>query len=316
MSAPTVSVMMPVYNTKRYVAEAVESILAQTFTDFEFLIVDDGSSDGSLGILERYAARDSRIRLACLPHRGIVAARNHALGLATGEFCAVMDSDDVALPERFSRQVEYLRDHPDVICLGTGYISIDEKGRPISNLRVVTDETEIQEHLLSGVCPIRQPSVMMRRAAVESVRGYREEFSTAEDPDLWLRLGEIGLVVNLPDVLIKYRVHFQSVSSLHQQLQLERARNATRQAWVRRGLPERPLKTQEYRPREDRSSKHSFYLKYGWQAFSSGFRQSALRFGLKAMLSIPWRSEGWRLAACAILKKPVRRFQQCRWSRS
>jgi glycosyltransferase involved in cell wall biosynthesis len=308
MSAPAVSVMMPVYNAERYLAQAVESILAQTFTDFEFLIVDDGSTDGSWAILERSAARDERIRLARILHGGIVAARNHALGLATGEFCAVMDSDDVALPERFARQVEYLRAHPDVVCLGTGYISIDEKDRPISNLSVVTDETEIQEFLLSGACPIRAPSVMMRRSAVQAVGGYREEFSTAEDPDMWLRLGEIGRVVNIPDVLVKYRVHFQSVSSLHQQVQLGRMRNAARQAWVRRGLPERPLKTQEYRPREDRWSKHSYYLKYGWQAFSSGFRQSALRFGFKAMLCIPWRAEGWRLAACAILKKPVRRF--------
>ena len=129
MSSPSVSVCMPVYNTERYVAEAVESILAQTLGDFEFVIIDDGSTDGSRAILEPYAKQDDRIRLISRPNTGIIGARNEALGLAKGELIAVMDSDDVALPERFEVQVAYLREHPEVVCLGSKVQCIDEAGR-------------------------------------------------------------------------------------------------------------------------------------------------------------------------------------------
>jgi len=98
---------MPVYNTERYVAEAVERILAQTFGDFEFIIIDDGSTDGSRAILERYTKKDDRIRLISRSNNGIVGARNEALEMARGELIAVMDSDDVALPERLEVQLAY-----------------------------------------------------------------------------------------------------------------------------------------------------------------------------------------------------------------
>src|SRR5947207_6875965 len=99
--APTVSVVMTVYNTRRYVAEAVESVLGQTFHDFEFIIIDDGSNDGSRGILNQFAARDPRIRLVSRPNTGIVAAANEGIGLARARYLARMDSDDVCLPRRF-----------------------------------------------------------------------------------------------------------------------------------------------------------------------------------------------------------------------
>src|SRR6476661_6105481 len=126
---PPVSVLMPVYNAGRYVAEAVESILGQTYADFEFLIVDDGSTDRSRAILERYAARDPRIRLVSRPNTGYAAALNELLGLARGELVARMDADDVALPERLLRQVNYLRAHPEVVCVGTAVHLIDGGGR-------------------------------------------------------------------------------------------------------------------------------------------------------------------------------------------
>ena len=108
---PLVSVCMPVYNATRYLAEAVESILGQTFRDFEFLITDDGSTDRSLAILKRYAAQDARIRLWSRPNAGYVVRLNEMLHQARGDLIARMDADDVALPERFARQVEFLRSH-------------------------------------------------------------------------------------------------------------------------------------------------------------------------------------------------------------
>ena len=122
---PRVSVALPVHNCERYVAEAIESILAQTFTDFEFLIVDDGSTDGTLPILNRFAARDSRIRVISRPNTGIVGALNEMLGLARADLVARMDADDVALPVRFERQVRYLDEHPECVMVGSRVTIID-----------------------------------------------------------------------------------------------------------------------------------------------------------------------------------------------
>src|SRR5688572_25740567 len=115
---PTVSVVMTVYNTERYVREAVESILGQTFRDFEFIIIDDGSTDSAPAILREYADRDPRIRLVSRPNTGIVRAANEGIALARGNYLARMDSDDVALPHRFEKQVRYLNEHPACVLVG------------------------------------------------------------------------------------------------------------------------------------------------------------------------------------------------------
>ena len=122
---------MLAYNAGRYVAEAVESILAQTYTDFEFLIIDDGSTDRTLKVLKQYAARDPRIHLVSRPNRGLVATLNEGLALARAEFIARMDADDIALPHRFERQIAYMREHPDIICVGSAVMTMDQAGRDL-----------------------------------------------------------------------------------------------------------------------------------------------------------------------------------------
>src|ERR1051325_1151561 len=112
---PTVSVLLPVYNAERYLESALQSVLGQTFSDFEVIAVDDGSKDNSKKILERFAANDPRIRVISRPNTGIVGALNDGLAVARGEFIARMDADDVALPGRFQAQLDYLRGHPDCI---------------------------------------------------------------------------------------------------------------------------------------------------------------------------------------------------------
>src|SRR5512135_2066099 len=143
VDAPAVSVMMPVYNAQRYVAEAIESILAQTFTDFEFLIIDDGSTDGSLPILERYARRHDRIRLISRANTGYLVALNEMLGIARGEFIARMDADDIALPERFERQLCYLADHPGCVMVGSRVIIIGPDGSPLTIMGEALTHEEI-----------------------------------------------------------------------------------------------------------------------------------------------------------------------------
>lgn len=134
-SRPFVSAIMPVFNAERFVAEAVESILRQSYELFELLVIDDGSTDGSRVILEHYAQLDGRIKLSSGPNRGVVAARNALHQLARGEFIAVMDADDVALPERFERQVACLADHPEIAVLGSQVMAIDDEGDPLCRFR-------------------------------------------------------------------------------------------------------------------------------------------------------------------------------------
>jgi len=300
-SVPPITVVMPVYNCERYVAEAVESILAQTFRDFEVLIIDDGSTDGSRVILERYAERDRRIRLVSRPNTGIVGALNEGLAMARGELIARMDADDIALPERFERQVAYLREHPEVVCLGSVVQNIDEAGRFLFEEHHAMDHEEIEEIALRGYCPLAHPSMMMRREAVLAINGYDPELALAEDTDLVLRLGERGKLVNLPQILQKYRWHDQSISAKKLALQLDRAKLAVLRACERRGIERRDLSISPWRP-TNRHSRFEYAVRFGWSGYMRGDREVALVYAAKALRLIPWRSDGWRLLACIVLK--------------
>jgi glycosyltransferase involved in cell wall biosynthesis len=302
---PPVSVLMPVYNAARYLAEAVESVLGQTFTDFEFLIVDDGSTDRSRVILEQYAVRDSRIRLVSRPNTGYAVALNELLRLARGALVARMDADDVALPERLQRQLDYLRAHPDVVCVGSAVHLIDEGGRFLRDAHPGMESDEIQERALTGDCVLNHPSVMMRRAPVEAVGGYHPEFEPAEDLDLWLRLGEVGRLTNLPDVLMKYRQHTASFSERHQRLQLERSAAAVLEACRRRGIPPRHVAVNPWRP-TDRRSRMETYVGYGSRGLERNDYGMALHYSLQAIGQVPWRAGGWWLLARIVRRVLVR----------
>ena len=202
MKSPRVSVAMPVYNSEKYVAKAVASILAQTFEDFEFLIVDDGSTDASRAILQEYAARDRRIKLTSRPNTGYLVALNEMLRRARGEYIARMDADDVALPERFERQIQYLDDHPECVLLGSRVIIIDPDGDPLREMGDALTHEEIDNALMNAMGQlVYHPSVMFRRQVVLDLGGYRPEYYLTEDLDLFLRLAEVGRVANLAEPL-------------------------------------------------------------------------------------------------------------------
>jgi glycosyltransferase involved in cell wall biosynthesis len=301
MSPPIVSVLMPVYNAQRYLAEAVESILQQSFTDFEFLIVNDGSTDRSLKILQRYAAQDARIRLISRPNTGYVKALNEMLAVAQGDLIARMDADDVAMPDRLARQVEFLQQHPDVVCVGGAQDWIDEAGRFLLHHPEAEQDDEIQQLALSGQTPINHPSALIRRWAMQQVGGYDESMHPAEDLDLWLKLGEIGKLANLKDTVLRYRQHDQSVSERLQVEQTQQRRNACQHAWARRGIQGQFHEAPPWRP-VDRASRHQFITMYGWWFFKAGKRADALIYSLKAIRTIPWNLNGWRLFACTLIK--------------
>jgi glycosyltransferase involved in cell wall biosynthesis len=197
---------MPVYNAQAYVRQATESILNQTFGDFEFIIINDGSTDDSRKILEELARRDARIRLVSRPNTGYTKALNEALGMARAPYLARMDADDISLPDRFEKQLEYLRAHPECVLVGSRILTIDPFGSPLYEPRHKLVHEAIEAELLAGVgWAIVHPASMMVREVVDALGGYRPEMEPSEDLDLFLRLAEKGKIANLPEVLLHYR---------------------------------------------------------------------------------------------------------------
>lgn len=207
---------MVVCNVDRFLAESIESILGQTLKDFEFIIVDFGSTDKSKDIALGYAARDARIKLHDIPNCGLGEARNAGCFLAQGRYIAVMDADDVSIPDRLMSEFEFMEKHPEVGLLG-GYTEwIDATGRSLRIERFPDEDREIRSAFASG-CPFCQPTVLMRRDAFVLAGGYRAAFVFAEDYDLWLRIAEHFQCANLRQVVLKYRSH-------PHQVQLRKAR--------------------------------------------------------------------------------------------
>jgi glycosyltransferase involved in cell wall biosynthesis len=211
--------VLPVFNSGRYLAPAVESILSQTLKDLELLLIDDGSTDGSTEEIKVYAAADSRVRPMLRPHRGLVHTLNEGCAAARANLIARMDADDVAEPERLSRQVAYLEQHPEVAVSGTGIGLVDEDGRAFGSASFPTHPEGVRS-LLPTINCIAHPTVIMRRAAFEAVGGYRPAFRHAEDYDLWLRMSEACELSNLPEALVWWRFHSGSVSERHAEQQV------------------------------------------------------------------------------------------------
>lgn len=229
---------MPVFNAERYVSDAIESIRQQTFTDFEFLIIDDGSTDRSADIIREHAVLDPRIKTRYRGNNGVVATLNEALDWATGEYIARMDADDVSLPDRLRQQVAHMRSHPDCVAVGSAFIQMDEDDAIIEQCSCPLLHAEIDAmHLNALGVGLPHPGVLIRADAIRRVGGYRRQFETAEDYDLWLRLGEIGELNNLPEPLLKYRFHLESASKRQLARLGKIAWDALHEARQRRALP-------------------------------------------------------------------------------
>lgn len=216
MSIPSVSVAMSAYNCAPYLAQAIESILAQSFTDFEFLILNDGSHDDSAAIIDRYAARDSRIRAIHRENRGLIASLNELIAESRAPLIARMDGDDIALPDRFAKQVTFLDSHPDHGVVGTWTRDIDGDGNPyrLNGMDHPTSHEEFMARIGHGSL-LCHPATIFRKAVVEQVGGYHAAFRHCEDLDLWLRLTDVTRLCSLPERLLLYRHTDSQVSSRH-----------------------------------------------------------------------------------------------------
>ena len=220
---PKVSVLMPAYNVEKYVGVAIESILNQTFTDFEFIIINDGSTDNTANIIAEYAKQDSRIRfINHKENRGLVPVLNEGLDLCRGEYIARMDSDDISLPERFAKQVEYMDAHPECGVLGTFLYVFYEDGR----------KSWIWKHP-TKVCyanffvhnPMGHPTAFIRKDVMNfyNIR-YNPEYEHAEDYAIWLDFIQYTQIHNIPEPLYKYRCCYgENVSVVHHDVQVKNA---------------------------------------------------------------------------------------------
>src|SRR6266851_1359493 len=210
-SPPTVSVVMSVYNGEAFLPEAVESILAQTFREFEFLVIDDGSKDGTAEILGGYASRDRRVRVVRHENKGRVTSLNVGIGLATGKYIARMDADDVAMPYRLAEQIEFMERHPEVGLLGGAVKLISAAGRVVKTAQPPLEDTEIRS-LMLRYNPMFHPTVVMRKEVALAAGGYRKALLDADDYDLWLRMSERSRLANLAKTVLQYRIHSEQVS--------------------------------------------------------------------------------------------------------
>ncbi len=297
-----VSVLLPVYNAAEYVAEAIESILSQTFEAFELLIIDDGSTDGSADIVARYAQEDHRIRYISRENRGLVRTLNELAEMARGEYLARMDADDVSLPDRFQLQVSRLDADSSLSVLGTYWICTDEAGYPIFVPQPPLDHADIDELNLCGVAALSHPTVMMRLDHFRAVGGYDSRFETAEDVDLWLRLAEYGRLANIDAILLRYRMLETSISGIKRDQQQETLKQVCITARERRGLPPRDIKRDDWRPGTDARSRAQFAISWGWRAWKSGNQKTARRYFLKALKLSPFQLRSWKAIMFGFLR--------------
>ena len=297
-TTPTVSIVMGAFNARRFIAEAIRSLLAQTFSDFELIVVDDGSTDDTLQILRSFAKRDSRVWPIQIAHGGIVAAANAGLQAARAELIARADADDVSLPQRLQKQFDFLQANPQVVAVGSRMIVVEPYGSPLRTTEHRLDHESIESELLAGSgWALPQPAAMFRKSAVARVGGYRNDYPWSEDLDLFLRLAEIGRLANLPDALVKYRVHPNSTNWRHAQTQLANKPKLLAEAYRRRGRPmptELTFKDYWNQPPAER------FANWVWYALRDGNIRGARRHACSALKTAPFSLLSWRATYWAI----------------
>jgi glycosyltransferase involved in cell wall biosynthesis len=304
--AQPISVLMPVYNGQRYISAAIESILAQTHSHFEFLIMDDGSTDATPQILASYAARDPRIRVHRHANCDQPRTLNRGLELALYDWVAILDHDDVSLPDRLERQLEARDREPEARVIGCHAIEISASGRELRlRDKGPTTVAAFRELYAPGLrVPLVHPSVLMHRPTILALGGYDPDFGSSADTELWTRVAERHAIIVVPEPLLLYRIHGQSMSFRRMFEQREMLRwIEVRDSARRRGGP--PPSLEEFRAerapskaarwRDLRHDLFWYFRSYCLLAVSEGNRLSAAGFALGAALLAP--ANAFRLLA-------------------
>lgn len=215
MPPKTISVIMSVFNCEILVSEAVESVINQSFKDYDLIIVDDGSYDHTLDVIKKYATKDRRIKILRKENTGLTDSLNVAMSHATGEWIARLDADDIAMPDRFLNQIDYIKKNPNVALLGGGCLEIDETGRPIKQHIYSETHEELLSKMETGKIFSFFPhsSVLFNRALVNELGGYNKRYLRSQDSDLWLRISEAARIASLQKPLVKLRRHSGMLSN-------------------------------------------------------------------------------------------------------
>lgn len=248
MRTAEVSIVMSVYNGEQYVHEAVESIMGQTFNDFEFIIINDGSTDKTSQILNSFVKKDTRINLIEQPNKGLVPSLNRGIKVAKGIYIARQDADDRSEPNRLSKQVGFLNKYPETVVIGSNISVMDSQGKIMHRHAVLLNDPELRQELLIR-SPFAHGSVVFKRQAAVEAGMYDEAMWPAEDYDLWLRLSQYGMLANLDEPLYVYREHDSSISNQMSSLQQTKTDEVQIKAWRRRQrlLPKHKMNINVYK---------------------------------------------------------------------
>lgn len=295
-SGPRVSILLPVYNAQAYLPQAIDCILAQSFTDWELLAVDDGSVDRSRSMLEGYARRDDRIRVISRPNTGIVGALNDALAAARGPLIARMDADDLCTPGRLETQIAFMDRHRDHAAVGCWVQRVDPYGSPVGMEKPPTDHAAIDAALLRGDgSAIVHATTVIRRDALQRVGAWRAQYNWVEDIDLFLRLAEVGRLANIPVPMYSYRRHLGSVCLNRYQQMCRSLEAVMHEAYARRGIAE-PFDVEQLRTRlVGTSTTADFFRNWACHAIQAGNLAIARRHAVAALFREPWSPRSWRV---------------------
>ncbi|SKB26457.1 glycosyltransferase [Malaciobacter marinus] len=214
MSNPLVSVVMSVYNSEKYLHEAIESILNQTYTNFEFIIINDGSTDSSLSIIEENMKKDERIVLISRENKGLPYSLNEGIEKAQGKYIARMDADDISLTSRFEEQVRFMEENAEIGICGTAIEVFSEKEINSKIYKNPENHSEMKVRLLFSVC-FAHPSVMIKKEILNKYGlEYNIHYTNAQDYELWSKISEVTTMANISKILLKYRVSENSITTI------------------------------------------------------------------------------------------------------
>lgn len=306
---PRISVILPVWNGERFIAGAIESVLTQTYRCFELIVIDDGSTDGTVAILEDFARRDRRVVLIRTAHGGVAQALNAGLDAARGLYIARMDADDISLPKRLEKQMAYLDAHPDCVVVGSGVEVIDEAGEMVGETTFAETHAAITAALLSGRSPIAHPTVVIRRQALEAAGGYDGGRYPSEDFDLWIRLGRLGQLANMSEALLQYRRHKGAVSVRNRAQQLSMTTSIVNDARQQLGM--RPMRRRLLEG--GRSDEARYHFDCARFALVGGRRRAAAHHAGVSIAHDPLYFEAYAaLAACLLPRRTLRYMVELR----
>jgi glycosyltransferase involved in cell wall biosynthesis len=289
---------MGAFNAQRFLAAAIDSLLAQTLEDFELIVVDDGSRDRTFQIVKEYQARDSRVRGIQIAHGGIVDAANAGLNAARCELIARADADDLSLPNRLAKQFEYMEGHGEVVAVGSRMEVIEPYGSPLHITDHKLTHEEIEGEFLRGSgWALPQPAAMLRKSVALQVGGYRHDYPHSEDFDFFLRMAEVGRLANLPDVLVRYRVHASSSNWKYHRTQMANRPRLLAEAYGRRGR-EIPADLKfGISWQQSEAQRYRYWL---WSALKNKNISGARKHAWSVLKSAPLSISAWRAAYCAV----------------